>query len=301
MLIMQRAAGNAAVARLVSTVPPTSSWVGPPTVDNPAVQRLPEWMEQIGAVGPLDALDARDASIYAREAADASGLPGFSDGPQDAYRHAYWSCLMAMSIGAGQAEDVGDLHEDQATTHPNVTLMDKHNNAIGRMLAKQVTKREDAHAAVMGALRRGNLVVIPNWRARSEARRAGKPVPDAQAPIAASALPDDLETGIRPLPSGTLDVAKLHDEARQRREQEIIRLLHKPIKTGDTKGIQSRNDEILRLAKDSGSYWAGTYRDRFASPRSDDELVTVIHRRLSRRMAKKVLDTFTMTPANKKL
>lgn len=151
-LRLQRAAGNRAV-----TVALAGEGVGRPTL-----QRLPEWMEQIWEVGPLDALDARDASIYAREAAAASGLPGFSDGPQDAYRHAYWSCLMALSIGADQAAGVGDVHEDQATTHPFVTLMDKHNNAIGRLLAAQARKREDVHAAVMGALRRGNLIIIPN-------------------------------------------------------------------------------------------------------------------------------------------
>ena len=93
MLALQRLVGNAALSRALA----------------PAAQRAPEGIEQVWEVGPVDALTARDASIEARESAEASGLPGFSDGPQDAYRHALWSCLMAGSIGAGQAKEVGDV------------------------------------------------------------------------------------------------------------------------------------------------------------------------------------------------
>jgi hypothetical protein len=116
----------------------------------------------------------------------------------------------------------------------------------------------------------------------------------------ANAVPDDLETGIRPLPAGTLDVGKLNDEARQRREEAMIRLLKQPIRTGENRAISARNEELLRLAKDSGSYWSGVYRDRFAAARADDELVTLIRRRLSRSFGKQVTDILCFTSASTK-
>jgi hypothetical protein len=180
LLFLQRTAGNLAVQRGLG------EFLG----------KVKEGVEQVFEVGPFDALTASGAADEARTAAEASGLPGFSDGPQDAFRHAYWSSLMALSIGESQAEDVGDTHEEQATTHPNVTAMDHFNNRVGRELAKQAKRKQECYNLVMAALRKGDLVVIPNWRARQEARRAGTALPDAQAPVRSNANPDDLKTAV---------------------------------------------------------------------------------------------------------
>jgi len=284
---LQRAAGNAAVASLMNPA------------DKVAVQRWEPW-DQATTVGPLDALDARDASIEARAAAASSGLPGFSDGPQDAYRHAYWSCLMAMSIGDEQAKDVGDVHEEQATTHPFVTLMDTHNNAIGRFLARQAKTKDDVHGLVMAALKRGNLLIIKNWRERSDARRDGQPLPDAGPPVMSNVVADDLETGIRPLEAGKLDVAKANEEWRQAREKEIIALLRAPMRADDARGIAARSDRLRTLCAGFGAYWSGTYRERFAAPRADDELVTLMHQKLSRAFRQQLIDILTLSGGTKK-
>lgn len=110
----------------------------------------------------------------------------------------------------------------------------------------------------------------------------------------ANAVPDDLEIGVRPLPAPTLDVAKLNDESRQRREAEMIRLLRLPLRAGDSGAIQARNEALLKLAHDSGSYWSGTYRDRFEAARESDELITLIRGRLSRAFAGQLRDILTM-------
>ena len=98
-----------------------------------SIQRW-EWFDQMRRVGPYDMILAGLAANEAKFEAEHSLLPGFSDGPQDAFRHTYWSCLLALDIGADQAKEVGDIHEDQAPhVSPMITLMDQHNNAIDRV------------------------------------------------------------------------------------------------------------------------------------------------------------------------
>src|SRR5688572_23919802 len=89
VLHLQRTAGNAAVARVLAV---------------PVQRGAGEAVDQILGVGPLDAWQARDDAREAQQRATSSGLPGFSDGPQDAYRHALWLCLMTLSIGYEQAK-----------------------------------------------------------------------------------------------------------------------------------------------------------------------------------------------------
>ena len=267
--------------------------------DKVAVQRWEPW-DQATTVGPLDALDARDASIEARAAAASSGLQGFSDGPQDAYRHAYWSCLMAMSIGDEQAKDVGDVHEEQATTHPFVTLMDTHNNAIGRFLARQAKTKDDVHQSVMAALKRGNLLIIKNWRERSDARRDGRPVPVRAAGHVerCTRRPRNQHS---PLEAGKLDVAKANEEWRQAREKEIIALLRAPMRADDARGIAARSDRLRTLCAGFGAYWSGTYRERFAAPHARTmSWSPLMHQKLSRAFRQQLIDLFTLSGGTKK-
>jgi hypothetical protein len=267
----------------------------------PSIQRA-EWFDQAVAVGPYDAVLAGLAANEARFEAEHSGLPGFSDGPQDAFRHAYWSCLLALDIGADQAKEVGDTHEDQASgVSPMITLMDQHNNSVGRLLAQQVKSRSDVNGLVWGALRRGNLLIIENWKARSDARKAGQKPPPAGRTVMSNIDPDDLDTSIKPLPVGTFDWVKAKTEYRIAQEKEMVALLKKPIRAGDVKANEARNKELLEVTKNAADlYWSGYYRDRFEANRADDELVTLLRRRLSRRLVGQIKDMLTYADAGKK-
>lgn len=261
-----------------------------------------EWFDQMVAVGPYDMAQAGLAANEARFEAEHSGLPGFSDGPQDAFRHAYWSCLLVLDIGADQAKEVGDIHEDQAKgVSPMITLMDQHNNAMGRLLAQQVKSRSDVAGLVWGELRGGGLLIIENWKARSDARTAGQKPPPAGQPVMSNINPDDLDTSIKPLPEAKFDWVKANTEYRIAREKEMVELLKKPIRAGDVKTNSARNKELLAVTKLAADpYWSGYYRDRFEANRDDDELVTLLRRKLSRRFAGQIKDMLTYADAGKK-
>ena len=60
-----------------------------------------------------------------------------TNGRGDAWRHAYWSSLMASSIyGEQRAEEYGNAHEDFPGNLPAVRNMDLHNNSVGRQIAR---------------------------------------------------------------------------------------------------------------------------------------------------------------------
>lgn len=129
------------------------------------------------AVGPIDAARAKRDADHARAAAQNSGLPGLWNGPADAFRHAYWNALMVQSIGAEQAREVADIHEEMGANHPHEHTMDYHNNAQGRIAG---AAGGDAHSAVMAMLNSGQLLVIPNFEAVAQSR--GQIEPEAPVP-----------------------------------------------------------------------------------------------------------------------
>lgn len=90
----------------------------------------------VDAIGLQKALTAYLLSRTALIEAKQSGLPGAANGPQDAFRHCLWSCLMAKEIGVENAKIVGDLHEIcRDTSYKNSaesTQMDLKNNEVGR-------------------------------------------------------------------------------------------------------------------------------------------------------------------------
>lgn len=89
-----------------------------------------------------------DADTLADEAHKATreefGNSG-GDDESDAFRHAYWSYVMAQKFGADNAKTIGDGHEANPAnsyygTHNQTdgqTLMDLHNNRAGRELFKE--------------------------------------------------------------------------------------------------------------------------------------------------------------------
>ncbi len=117
-----------------------------------------EKITQVGGVGPLDALTASGLADEAYAAAAASGLPGRHNGQQDAFRHCYWSCRMAQEIGAGQAQTVGNIHEECGGNPPGETAMDLNNNASGRGFG---APGANCGTACMGAVNSGTLQTSP--------------------------------------------------------------------------------------------------------------------------------------------
>jgi hypothetical protein len=56
---------------------------------------------------------------------------GQHNGNGDAFRHCYWSALLARDIGASNARDFTTAHEAYSDNPPGERAMDLHNNGIG--------------------------------------------------------------------------------------------------------------------------------------------------------------------------
>eukprot|EP01084_Bolivina_argentea_P136596 240563_1 len=121
--------------------------------DVPTRRRLvtmAELWDQISAIGPIDGWtvkgnkkDAFDTTKELITSGDLDAPLGAHNDDADAFRHCYWSCRMAESIGVGQAKEVGDIHEEHAQSGDNPCLddlekkMDYKNNAYGRNVAAE--------------------------------------------------------------------------------------------------------------------------------------------------------------------
>ena len=139
----------AAPACKVPTSPDRSGTSFNPTTDSQAV---------VAAKHPIDAISAKSAATDAFDAAGRSGLLGAHLGPQDAFRHCVWNCLMTQRIGALRAEQFATGHENSGPSSiPFDNQMDLHDNATGRLLGSPGT---DCEAAAMSAVAAGELRTI---------------------------------------------------------------------------------------------------------------------------------------------
>lgn len=94
---------------------------------------LGEMWDAITGVGPYDAYVASKLADDALAAAVATRLPGLHNGPADAWRHAYWNCIMTKRLGASQAKTIADNHEAHGGGPAIENAMDLFNNAAGRI------------------------------------------------------------------------------------------------------------------------------------------------------------------------
>jgi len=84
--------------------------------------------------------DAYQIGLIAKQHAKDKYPPGSKDGfKQDAYRHCTWQCTLAGTYGEEKARKIGDIHEEREPFGPD-TVMDQHNNAVGRKCASHPTK-----------------------------------------------------------------------------------------------------------------------------------------------------------------
>jgi RHS repeat-associated protein len=123
---------------------------------------LNEKIAHVVKIGPLDAIKAKRNASDATKKANQQyndflssggkiGLDSLHNGQADAYRHCLWSCEMSRSIGADQAETVGNIHEIYGTRSgqpPGEEAMDIHNNAQGRAAATLGCKKTPSRTPI---------------------------------------------------------------------------------------------------------------------------------------------------------
>ena len=80
------------------------------------------------------------AKMAAGEAADRYPTSPWNGGPQDAFRHCYWSCLMSRELGYKCASAIGRNHEAMGDrgggNGPGDHEMDDNNNFVGATLGE---------------------------------------------------------------------------------------------------------------------------------------------------------------------
>lgn len=83
------------------------------------------------------------------------------NGTGDAARHAYWNALITQDLSAATATEIGTAHEHSGLLEGNPhneSVMDMHNNAVGRGLA--ASTRAQMQANVLAAIADGTLWIL---------------------------------------------------------------------------------------------------------------------------------------------
>ncbi len=135
----------------------------------------------------------------AENAATASGLPGWHNGPADAYRHIVASAEAARRYGAPIALGLGEGHEYNGSRDgqpPDEARMDRRNNAIGVGIGAEAGSFEEivarAKATFVDAAA-GGTRDVPVWLAKDRWGGDGRDVePDERKRISAWAEDPDV-------------------------------------------------------------------------------------------------------------
>ena len=69
---------------------------------------------------------------------------GQHNGPADAFRHCYWSALLARDIGPDNAKSFTDAHEAYGDNPAGEKSMDLHNNSVGIAIGKANPHADDS-------------------------------------------------------------------------------------------------------------------------------------------------------------
>jgi hypothetical protein len=122
----------------------------------------------------------------------ASPLPGYFDGPADAYRHIVGTAELRRRFGFGAAYAIATGNEVRGTHvdghPPELRQMDDHNNAIGFSIGADAKSYEEvvqrARAAIDGAIARGGdgSDGTPRWQSRWTEPR-DRPAADRRLPV----------------------------------------------------------------------------------------------------------------------
>ena len=121
--------------------------------------RLGERLTCLLTVGFTACLQGSRLAEAALAAAIASGLPGAHNGPQDAFRHCYWSCRMTQVLGRGPAGSIGTIHEECEGGPPGESCMDNFNNFEGQKCGSNA--QADCNKCCMDKINNGGLMKSP--------------------------------------------------------------------------------------------------------------------------------------------
>lgn len=127
-------------------------------IDPSGQQNWEEFKADVSDVGLYNAWKAYKASEAAGQRAGKSGLTGQRNGPQDAFRHCLWLCLMAKSIGTDNARLIGQNHEKHGEANKAENQMDLSNNEQGIMCA---VEGKDCFDCCLDKVSTGRLVHLP--------------------------------------------------------------------------------------------------------------------------------------------
>jgi hypothetical protein len=89
---------------------------------------------------------------------------GQHNGHGDAFRHAYWSALLARDIGPANALRFTTAHEDYSANPPSERAMDVHNNKVGISIFETAGPNPDDNTLevlVQAAFGQGRLMTSP--------------------------------------------------------------------------------------------------------------------------------------------
>jgi len=103
-----------------------------------------------------------DANKALAEAGNHS-LGGLHNGPADAFRHCYWSSLLARDIGPENALTFTSAHEAYGDNPEGEKTMDLHNNSVGVSIGRRNPAATDAVLVgeCINALNNGQLQTTP--------------------------------------------------------------------------------------------------------------------------------------------
>lgn len=89
--------------------------------------------------------------------------PGQHNNVGDAFRHCFWSALLARDIGPGNARRFTNAHEAFWNNPPREKVMDLHNNAVGIAIGRRIPHGTDQVLAgqCILALNDGRLMLVP--------------------------------------------------------------------------------------------------------------------------------------------
>ena len=100
----------------------------------------------------------------AREAAFAETLRRFRrnghNDQSDAFRHCFWSAMLARDIGYSDAKRFTSAHESSPKNRLDEKRMDLHNNQVGLDIGRSKGSNAILSARCMSALRAGKLIVL---------------------------------------------------------------------------------------------------------------------------------------------
>jgi len=87
------------------------------------------------------------------------GMNGRND-KSDAFRHCFWSAILARDLGYQNALQFTNAHESDPRNPPKEKVMDLHNNSVGLSIGRTGGNNNQLSGRCMSALLTGKLKVI---------------------------------------------------------------------------------------------------------------------------------------------